>query len=162
MKHLNDVHFAVGWILTQIHELYSLWSSAILGKNATNIKNQFHDIISNADHNGTIPSFTYSSDNRHQSYNDIVFCCTDIYLIYCDVLVNCDTLTYHSKLKGRSEWGMYERSSCCHKRYLSLKHRQLMLFGQASQNYTLYQGAIVTKLPDEKPLKLVGCFFPWA
>jgi len=37
-----------------------------------------------------------------------------------------------------------------------------MLFGQASQNYTLYQGAIVTKLPDEKPLKLVGCFFPWA
>ena len=40
-------------------------------------------------------------------------------------------------------------------RDLSLKHRQLMLFGQASQNYTLYQGAIVTKLPDEKPLKLV-------
>ena len=42
---------------------------------------------------------------------------------------------------------MYERSSCCHKRYLSLKHRQ---------------GAIVTKLPDEKPLKMVGCFSPWA
>jgi len=51
---------------------------------------------------------------------------------------------------------MYERSSYCHKCYLSLKHRQLVLFGQASQNYTLYQGAIVTKLPDEKPLKLVG------
>jgi len=48
------------------------------------------------------------------------------------------------------------------KRYLSLKHRQRMLFGQASQNYTLYQGAIVTKLPDKKPLKLVGCFSPWA
>jgi len=37
-----------------------------------------------------------------------------------------------------------------------------MLFGKASQNYTLYQGAIVTKLPDKKPLKLVGCFSPWA
>ena len=40
--------------------------------------------------------------------------------------------------------------------YHSSTNRQLMLFGQASQNYTLYQGAIVTKLPDEKPLKLVG------
>ena len=162
MKHWNDVHFAVGWNFTQNHELHSLWSSAILGKNATNIKNQFHDITSNADHNGTIASFTYSLDNRHQRYNDIVFCCIDIlHLIYCDVLVNCDTLTY-SKLKGRSEWGMYERSSCCHQRYLSLKHRQLMFFGQASQNDTLYQGAKVTKLPVEKPLKLVGCFSPWA
>ena len=144
MKRSNDVHFAVGWILTQIHELYSLWSSVILGKNATNITNLFHNIISNADHNGTVPRFTYNLDIRHQSYNDIVFCCIDIlHLIYCDALVNCNTLTY-SKLKGRSEWGMYERSSCCHQCYLSLKHRQRMLFGQASQNYTLYQGAIVT------------------
>ena len=26
---------------------------------------------------------------------------------------------------------------------------------------TLFQGATVTKLPDTKPLKLVGCYTPW-
>jgi len=57
---------------------------------------------------------------------------------------------------------MYERSSFCHNSYLSLKHRQLMLLGLASQTNTLYHWATVTKFPDAKPLKLVGCFSPWA
>ena len=32
------------------------------------------------------------------------------------------------KLKGRSEWGMYERSCYCHNNFISFKYKQVMVF----------------------------------
>ena len=49
IKHSNDFHFAVGWSLTQNHDktiaYSSLWSSTIFGKNGTNNKKTFWNII---------------------------------------------------------------------------------------------------------------------
>ena len=68
MEHSNDDRFAVGWILTQNHEDYSLWPTAMFDKNATEII--FLDIIESPiypDHNGTAASFI------SQSYTSAMF-----------------------------------------------------------------------------------------
>ena len=111
MEHSNDVHFAVGWILTTNHEIIAFDRVQFLAEMWPTLKASLYHLQvlfmlitmaqSLASH---IP--TYSLDNRHQNCNDTVFCCIDIlHLMYCDILVNCDTLAYRA---GQSEECMKE------------------------------------------------------
>ena len=55
--------------------------------------------------------------------------------MYCDiapdVLWYCDTLTY-GKLRGGSEWGMYERGHYCHYKRIPFKYSKVVLFYRLS------------------------------